>query len=1425
MVKCTQHYRENFTVKGVQAKLESILTILEDVELYVNALRKGVKMQKVHRETILKRLTHFLVVCALFTKVQRDSRTVVGVLKNIVKTIARDDDGITSELKTIHDLNEKEKGTLMIDDWSTNQLVFNYIKQHDREVMTSQKLQSVKDALGLSEKGNDWAPWKQIHSSLNNSDSMKAHPWILDNEKFKEWASPEKDPQKPVLILEAPKGSGSTHLCYSVIEKLRSSQGQEEDTSHGKHRTQTAYFYFEDLGKGDSSKTRGVTKTPIRDALAALLWQLTKQDQAFQTFVSRPHSKLGTTTELWETLVTRFPRGQNSKHKLVFFLILDEINLAAPGTGEDITTILNRLIKGAAELQGKQYQVRILFTGRPETFGGLSQDTSRAAEKIQVERENRKDIETFIQDGISKIKQSWGSGDAEQNNLIDSIEAQLLKRPPGNFEDAILALDEIQRTKGNEELREILNHGPGDRSRLLSLHLEKLSEKLKPDGIEELNDLLICLVLFNIWPNMDQLAKFLRLGKDTRPKGLDDRIRDDYYQLIAIENNSTCTRRSFDTCAYFTRLQDTEQPNRSRNQVNQGPQNAGEKIELIELEAMERLISSLYGTKAFDRFQFKDHFRRLREQQNSPRPVIHVDFTIGHLEIISRLLKAVCAKDQGDFKCLHAYAGLHLPFHLGQIKLDEVEWEEMDPRKELHDHLHMFFTDEDCVSRWFNDESERTILDRWREWYESIGKVKHWFEKIKYDRSVERSGAQNLAQSGGDSSGLESVNSGTEFVGNQRTEAADETVERASVETLPNGPATGTDDNSSGEGKKGERAKSGYGDPRSSLLLERESIFRALIKVLAKRWLRDYNWDSSRAFNSFLDFAAKVCCEYFHLSYIVLIPAFFQDPQSIIQSSADFDSDGKHSVQKIADAEKAASALCSDREDENSQVQNVRVAEILLNNGHYENAIARCEKYHTDWRANWCVAQSYRDWNRREQALEAIERNFGKLLDKEFRKEYRNKWEMMVKALWRLYSGSTKARNTTTIFRKLHEKFSDDQSTNEIILECVYGDDDYKALRYFLSSEYASPVTLFIQYAINPGFHDNVCAALENDLGGIIKAYLDAITATKSDLYKRAHLRFYYGKAMFRNGKVQEAMIIWEENMNEMYGSIKQDDARNDDLFEIRNKCAINFAWGSIWLIRKPNHSKLLVAEFTRKVELLKSRCDFALENDPVHHLTLLLGRHYALDGQSYRTRRCIRSHVERAMELLADDIDSNDWEGYWKLCQALIPVEDDDNVKAAWSLIEDEHLFSLMHCDGGCGCKGGEWAKEDIYICRECEDVQLNEKCLKRLRQGELRVCGKDHDHIQLPKWDADASKARHKEGKVEVGSKKLEIDEWLKKIKRDYGIQTESGSEVTEQHNQRFRKAVQNFRIKFRTAAKTRPSKTMSKSSESRKSDRKSP
>lgn len=188
-------------------------------------------------------------------------------------------------------------------------------------------------------------------------------------------------------------------------------------------------------------------------------------------------------------------------------------------------------------------------------------------------------------------------------------------------------------------------------------------------------------------------------------------------------------------------------------------------------------------------------------------------------------------------------------------------------------------------------------------------------------------------------------------------------------------------------------------------------------------------------------------------------------------------------------------------------------------------------------------------------------------------------------------------------------------------------------------------------------------------------------------------------------------------------------------------------------------------------------------------HPTRLLARHHLLQGDNEKAMNLLRSYIKVNLDLLSDDDPLNDWQGYNGLAVHLMFAGQDADALAAWSLItpkdstvqngvsnldisnQDPEDSFLNFCDGGCGMV---WRySDDFYLCKVCHYMQFDKQCLDKVHEGTLepKRCSKEHDVLHVPAYDP-AERERIGEGNVKVGEEIMSVDEWLQRLRKDWGI-----------------------------------------------------
>lgn len=200
----------------------------------------------------------------------------------------------------------------------------------------------------------------------------------------------------------------------------------------------------------------------------------------------------------------------------------------------------------------------------------------------------------------------------------------------------------------------------------------------------------------------------------------------------------------------------------------------------------------------------------------------------------------------------------------------------------------------------------------------------------------------------------------------------------------------------------------------------------------------------------------------------------------------------------------------------------------------------------------------------------------------------------MLEWLWDLYEGLDNTgraedtvahlnsiKNRLELCRDLLRRYlKDNRLVSKALSLLKEGNHDmihYKLLSKNILTEYDSPSvlrTLLHQYASNSLFHERFCQAFRRDPVFVQRAYAEARIHDGGELETCTHIRYYYGVVLFAQGKVDEAVFLWKENVPyEEFSSIAA--AKTDQCVEFEDRVT-NQVLGKMSMHREDERRRLL---------------------------------------------------------------------------------------------------------------------------------------------------------------------------------------------------------------------------------------------------------
>lgn len=775
----------------------------------------GLEIDAALKTSIQQLFTQILMLCMIYQKVERDSRTRLGRAKSLLKAAIGYDGGIGSNLKKIQDETAREL--------SNNVAA---LRVSDAYAKSDRNLKNLREYLEI---GDATPLWESIQTSLRQAHVENTGEWFRRLPEFTSWADADSTCQTPTLVLRAKIGCGKRHLCSQVVQFL-------EDKYISQHRnvnTSIAWYFFprdEDL-KSDSNlndeesidmQSEGIKKdASLRDALVALAWQLAKRDGAFEQHAigqmrARPRG-FSKALDVWTELIFRFFKDKNedTKPTKISFLVIDGFVPANADSYEKKT--LKRMINDTSDSAQKSFQIRLLLSGELEKF-----KADKMKEINIFDEGQRLDAELLIENRLKRTYEPWNK-EMEGYRILREMEKRVFSDFNGNYHDLNESLDEIDRTskKGLFDLRELQLRGLG-LATTAERHLEMLNDELNDEEVELLNEVISFLICKKDPPTIQQLKAYvsLRLGSKAE-KLVEAQISRKYPpRLITVLP---------DNRLHSPGLEKLFEKEETKDIIsNRGDKQIGNRRQALQdsVAIPRQVLESICAQSALNHSMI-DTLKRYLEGDAAERPRIRFNRLQSEINVILSLLQAVCShehREREDSKSFHRYIATRLPRHFVDIKPHQLADIPEPTRKKIGRYLYQFFMDEQTVEIWMPKGIVKQLASKkWsdRNWEDHMKFAATWLK----DDTIRSNFKETPRTEPGDS---------------KNREAVEQESNKGIYSVLPS-----------------------WASLFSRSDIDEEAMFRKLlqipIKVIASQWLQGYNWNALDALQIFMRVWVKVC--------------------------------------------------------------------------------------------------------------------------------------------------------------------------------------------------------------------------------------------------------------------------------------------------------------------------------------------------------------------------------------------------------------------------------------------------------------------------------------------------------------------------------------------------------------------------------------
>lgn len=398
----------------------------------------------------------------------------------------------------------------------------------------------------------------------------------------------------------------------------------------------------------------------------------------------------------------------------------------------------------------------------------------------------------------------------------------------------------------------------------------------------------------------------------------------------------------------------------------------------------------------------------------------------------------------------------------------------------------------------------------------------------------------------------------------------------------------------------------------------------------------------------------------------------------------------------------------------------VQMAITFRHYGYYEQAIERSTISKnldaSNWRAPFCLAQTHALQGEFKPALEVL----GEVIDM-FRKDEAllDEWRAVFydDILYRFAEWNVELHEYEVAREAYTEIYKEDPDNYQpmvriiLILEAQEEYGQILDLLQLMGTETDAEgltrvVAMIHQYADSKMYHDTITKAGRAvcQLNTIKETYQIAVEAAKSSdsrLTSLTALRFWYALSLYYDYSDhdvhEEAIALWEQNIA--------------TIPRISNSTISNVRWSTIAKLASVYLQEAREVGFdTPAAEAYRSKLVFLSSSNSVGtddgyllyvDSKLILARFYLLMGDKQKATETIKGHIKLALDILSDDDDENDWQGFKRLCLCLNHIDDDVNALAAWSLLgpiveEDDGSTASEGEENGSEAEGEEDAQED---------------------------------------------------------------------------------------------------------------------------------
>ncbi|KAI9702198.1 MAG: hypothetical protein M1820_006280 [Bogoriella megaspora] len=628
-------------------------------------------------------------ICGLCIKVLNSNK----VKRFLGIALFSHDGGIKDQLDILQSIEAQElqmKGTLTLIATETNKrnIVsgFEEIKATEAEIVRSvselnanstdqQALIELRQKLGVEDQN-----FKEEYWAYQDKLRSGTCSWLKDDSQYQDWSS-TGDKEGSLLILKGDEGSGKSYTLSAIIWDLmmRYPQGRQDA-----RRTSIAYYYLTRAGKKDAQSLK--LGPSIRDALRTWAWQIINNDLFYRKDIEaifKQTSDLGDFNECWHKLFLK-----RLDKNVTFFLLLDGAHELEDKGVAELTTLLKTL----PMINAHSCRIKIAMTSRPVLVRNLTSQVPMNISIVNLQDKSHTDIRNYINEKAETLA-IFQKRTPEVQGLKARVCSGLFEAIDGNFLLADIKLREIGSKNEPEEILEIIERTKKQGASLNDSIVEDIREcnrTLNTREIQNLNTMLLWIIYtrWDLQVNELESILFIQQGKSSL-QPLANEIRDKFSAFLKMDNNEDeqnayVTLKHDSIADYFTDIS-------ARNQSLDTPDI--QPISKGEIRMVQHFIRKLCEQEMYDKLGLEEFFDQKLSHSDTN---ISVDGENAHLKIALGCLRILTGEFSEEAEGLKTYAMYEVDHHLKQIDLDSTL---PQLKAELGPRLVKLFTDRAAILR------------------------------------------------------------------------------------------------------------------------------------------------------------------------------------------------------------------------------------------------------------------------------------------------------------------------------------------------------------------------------------------------------------------------------------------------------------------------------------------------------------------------------------------------------------------------------------------------------------------------------------------------------------------------------------------------------------------------------------------------------